>query len=271
MSRLTKACLFGLIFALHATAASASGLALREWSATSQGNAYAGATAGADDISFMAFNPAGITRHPGTRGSIGFSYIAPYTEFSSDGATTVLTGPIAGTEGGDDGGPNTVIPAVYLSHQFSPKLFGGVSLTVPFGLSTKYDDDWVGRYHAIESVVLGMDVNPVLAYKITPRLSIGGGMRIMYAKGKISNAVDFGTIDVAALAGANGGVPTTQDGFAEVRGDDFGFGYNFGVLYQLTPATRIGAAYRSRLLTNLEGRAHFSNGAIGDAVGAALG
>lgn len=271
MSRLTKACLFGLIFALHATAASASGLALREWSATSQGNAYAGATAGADDISFMAFNPAGITRHPGTRGSIGFSYIAPYTEFSSDGATTVLTGPIAGTEGGDDGGPNTVIPAVYLSHQFSPKLFGGVSLTVPFGLSTKYDDDWVGRYHAIESVVLGMDVNPVLAYKITPRLSIGGGMRIMYAKGKISNAVDFGTIDVAALAGANGGVPTTQDGFAEVRGDDFGFGYNFGVLYQLTPATRIGAAYRSRILTNLEGRAHFSNGAIGDAVGAALG
>jgi long-chain fatty acid transport protein len=263
--------LVGLVFAAHAAAAWASGLALREWSGTAQGNAYAGATAGADDISYMAFNPAGLTRHPGTQGAITFSYIAPYTEFSSDGASTVLAGAITGTEGGDDGAPNTVLPAFYLSHQFSPNLFAGVSLTVPFGLATKYDDDWVGRYHAIESVVKAIDVNPMVAYKVTPKLSVGGGVRIMYAEGKMTNAVDFGTIDVAALAGANGGTPTMDDGFAEVRGDDFGFGYNFGVLYQLAPSTRIGAAYRSRVLTNLEGPAHFSNSAVGDLVGAALG
>lgn len=271
MFGLTRACLVGLVLALYATAAGASGFALREWSATAQGNAYAGATAGADDITFMAFNPAGLTRHPGTQGAVNFTYIAPYTKFSADSATTVIPSPITGTEGGDDGAPNVVFPTAYLSHQFSPKLFGGVSVTVPFGLSTKFDDDWVGRYHAIDTMVKAVDVNPVLAYRVTPKLSIGGGLRVMYAEGKLSNAVDFGTIDAVALSGAAGGTPTMDDGIAEVRGDDFGFGYNFGILYQLTPSTRIGAAYRSRVLTNLEGPSHFNNGAVGDAVGAALG
>ena len=41
-------------------AAMAAGFALREQSATAQGNAFAGATAGADDISYMFFNPAAL-------------------------------------------------------------------------------------------------------------------------------------------------------------------------------------------------------------------
>ena len=38
----------------------AAGYALKEQSATAQGNAFAGATAGADDISYMFFNPAAL-------------------------------------------------------------------------------------------------------------------------------------------------------------------------------------------------------------------
>jgi long-chain fatty acid transport protein len=265
--------LIGFVFTAYALAAQASGLATREWSGTAQGNSYAGATAGAEDVSFMAFNPAGLTRHRGDRSAITFSYIAPHTEFSTDSATTILTGPITGGNGGNDGAPNSILPALYFSREFSPRLFGGVSLTVPFGLSTEYDNGWVGRYHAIESVLKTIELSPVLAFKVTPRLSVGGGLRLMYADGVISNAVDFGTINAVLdpCMPSCGGTPTMDDGFAEVEGDDFGWGYNFGFLYQLSDATRIGAAYRSRVLTNLEGRAHFSNGALGDAVGTALG
>jgi len=263
--------LIGLALGLHATAVGASGLALREWSAAAQGSAYAGATAGADDITFMAFNPAGLTRHKGSQAALGAAYIAPHSEFSIDGATTVLTGTIGGGDGGEDGLPNTIAPSAYLSHQFSPRLFGGVSLTVPFGVLTEYDRDWVGRYHAIDSEIKTLDLNPVLAYKVTPNLSIGGGLRIMYAEGRMTNAVDFGTIDVASLAGAFGGTPTMDDGYADVKGDDIGFGFNFGMLYQVTPSTRVGAAYRSMVATDLEGDVRFNNGAVGDAISGTFG
>ena len=38
----------------------AAGFALKEQSTTAQGNAFAGATAGADDVSYMFFNPAAL-------------------------------------------------------------------------------------------------------------------------------------------------------------------------------------------------------------------
>ena len=41
------------------------------------GNAFAGATAGLKDITYSYFNPAGLTRHAGTKVSFGGTWIAP--------------------------------------------------------------------------------------------------------------------------------------------------------------------------------------------------
>lgn len=266
----------GLGLAAYAVAAQASGIALRQWSATGQGNAFAGGTAGAEDITSMAVNPAGITRHAGDHAAFNLSYIGPHLEFSDGSASTVLATPITGGDGGGDIGPDAVAPALYLSRQFSPDLFGGIAVIAPFGLATDYDDDWIGRYHGTESLVQTVEVNPVLAYKATPRLSLAGGLRVMYARGKLANAVDFGTLDalpviLGGFGGAFGGTPAGDDGFAEVDGDDFGLGYNLGLLYQLTEATRIGVAYRSRLLIDFEGDAEFDNGTVGGLISGASG
>ena len=43
--------------------ANAAGFNLKEQSVSAQGNAFAGATAGAEDISYSYFNAAGLTRH----------------------------------------------------------------------------------------------------------------------------------------------------------------------------------------------------------------
>jgi len=257
----------------YSLAAHASGFALREWSASAQGNGFAGATAGAEDVSYISFNPAGLTRHHGDHAAVTVTYIAPQIEFSASGATTILGTPIGGGDGGSDAAPNAIAPALYLSHQFSSNLFGGISVIAPYGLTTDYDDDWVGRYHAIKTEIVGIEINPMLAYKITPKLSVGGGLRILYAKGELSNAIDFGTLAVILDGPDNvfGGVPAGNDGFAKVEGDDFGFGYNFGFLYEIDKGTRVGASYRSKISTNLDGDAKFDNGAVGDAIGAALG
>ena len=39
-------------------------------------------------------------------------------------------------------------------------LFAGLGINVPFGLSTEYDSDWKGRYHAVESEAWQEQVRP---------------------------------------------------------------------------------------------------------------
>ena len=49
-----------------ATTALAAGFAIKQQSATAQGNAFAGATAGAESPSYMFFNPAALGRFEST-------------------------------------------------------------------------------------------------------------------------------------------------------------------------------------------------------------
>jgi long-chain fatty acid transport protein len=249
----------------------ASGFALREFGAAGQGNAFAGATAAAEDISFMAFNPAGLTRHAGESFAAGATVILPRAEFTPSGATTVLGGAIGGGNGGDDAAPDTVVPALFYARQLSPDWFAGASVTAPYGLVTDYEHGWVGRYHALKSDIRSINFNPVLAYKVTPSLSVAGGVQVAYSRGIMSNAIDFGTLDAVSFGGAFGGTPAASDGTSTAEGDDLALGFNLGVLFELQAGTRIGLAYRSKLHNRLDGAASFNNGAVGDAIAAATG
>ncbi len=262
-------CAAGVV--LSPAAAQASGFALREYSAAGQGNAFAGATASAEDITFMAFNPAGLTLHPGEHASAGATAILPTATFSKTRATTVLGGTIGGGTGGDGFGKAALAPSVFYSRQMSENVFAGASLTVPFGLATNYDPDWVGRYHSIKSDIRTYNFNPVIAFKATPQLSLGGGVQVAYTRGVLSNAVDFGTLDIANFSNANGGVATQNDGLATSEGDALSVGYNFGLLWQFRPDTRVGFAYRSMLHSRLEGSASFNNSTVGNAISGSSG
>ncbi|MBB4865570.1 long-chain fatty acid transport protein [Pseudomonas nitritireducens] len=48
------------------------------------------------------------------------------------------------------------------------------------------------------------------------------------------------------------------DGYFRVKGDDWGYGWNFGYLWEPTERTRFGIAYRSRIKHELEGRTKWS-------------
>ena len=125
----------------------ASGFNLKEQSAAAMGNAFAGATAGAEDISYSFFNPAGLTRHGGTKVSFGGTWIAPRSKAKR--AIAHIPGEpdeeISGYTG--DIVHAAVAPNFYASHQINSKWTAGVSLNVPYGMVTKYNDDWAGRFH----------------------------------------------------------------------------------------------------------------------------
>jgi long-chain fatty acid transport protein len=251
---------------ISAVSAGAAGFALIEQSASGLGNAYAGGAASAEDASTVFFNPAGMTLLGGQQLSVAGHIIAPSAKFQNEGSTHVLqsaTGiPLLGDNGGD-GGVTKVVPNAYYTRKLTDRLVIGLGINAPFGLATDYDQGWVGRYHALESDVLTVNINPSVAYKVTDRLSVGAGLNVQYFKAKLSNAIDFGTLDVLGKLGLPAGalhlVPQLSDGFVRLEGDSWGVGYNLGVLYEFTKDTRAGIAYRSRIKHTLEGDADFSN------------
>ena len=250
---------------MSAGSAFGAGFALVEQSISGLGNAYAGGAAVAEDASTIFYNPAGMTRLEGKQVIAGAHIIMPSVKFHNEGSTHVLqpyTGiPLQGGDGGD-GGVTKAVPNFYYTRKLSDRFVVGLGVNAPFGLATEYDSHWVGRYHAVESDLLSVNINPAVAYKINDNLSVGAGINVMYIKAKLTNAIDFGTLDFLGKLGlpahALGLTPQQADGKAELDGDSWGVGFNVGVLYEFTKNTRMGIAYRSRIDQTIEGDADFS-------------
>jgi len=263
--RATRRVMLGLAgAALGAGPALGAGFAIKEQSGRALGSAFAGSTAEAADISYMFFNPAGLTRQSGNRAMVVNSVVIPTSEPSDvRGETDNSLGaqPIQGGNGGADIGEDAVVPAFYGLVSASEDLKFGLGINAPFGLETSFDDGWVGRYHALDSELATINVNPAIAYEVTNGVSLGAGMQAQYVSAELSNAVDFGSI--GAANDIPFAVPTQQDGKLELEGDDWGFGFNVGVLLEPTAGTRIGASYRSEIEHELDGDADFTNDEAG--------
>ena len=252
-----KALLITLILVLvSAGSVFAAGFALIEQSMSGLGNAYSGGAASAEDASTIFYNPAGMTLLNGQQLILGTHIIMPSVKFHNEGSTHVTGQALSGGNGGD-GGVTKPVPNLYYSRKVSDKFFVGMGINAPFGLATDYNKTWVGRYHAVESDVMTVNINPSVAYKINDQISVGAGLNVQYLKATLSNAVDFGTAGYSL--GIPGLLPQSNDGFAEMEGDSWGIGYNFGLLYELNKNTRAGIAYRSRIKQNLEGDVDFSH------------
>jgi long-chain fatty acid transport protein len=234
-----------LAWTLAAVVGQAHGAAfqLMEQNASGLGNAYSGQAAAAEDASTVWFNPAGMVRLPGRQVVGALNLIRPSAKFTDDGSTlpTGFPGPRGG-DGGEAGGWNAV-PNAYLSWELRPgTMWAGLGINAPFGLKTEWDSAWVGRFQAVKSEVRSVNVNPALAWRVGDRLALGVGLNAMRFDAELSNAARLG--------------PATER-MATVKGDDWAYGWNAGVLWDLTPAMRAALTYRSSISVKLEGDATF--------------
>ncbi len=247
----TRHSILAVLFSLFATGQlHAAGFALIENSASGQGNAFAGAAATASDASTIWFNPAGMMRLDSDQLVAVGHLIVPKSDFNNGNTVDGLGNAVSGPE--DDGGFNAIVPNLYYVYTINPDTRFGFGLTVPFGLATKYDDSWVGRYHTVETDLRTINLNPSIAYRVNSQLSVGGGISILFADVTLTSVVDFGALI---------GLPQGADGFADLEADNFGdpaLGFNFSLLYELDKATRIGVAYRSEITIDVDGAADFS-------------
>ncbi|HEV2693119.1 MAG TPA: outer membrane protein transport protein [Verrucomicrobiae bacterium] len=185
--------------------------------AIARGNAFA---ATADNPSAIYYNPAGITQLPGTDLQVGdLNYLGLNMRFKPDA-----------------GGPSEhtrfevlPVPQIYATKSFENiPLSLGLGVYAPFGLGVKWPDG-VGpniRDYALESKLTFITVNPVLAYKILPSLSIAAGPTINYAQLKFTR-----------------GLLSPTDFFRTV-GDDFGLGATAGILWQPLEKWSFGVDYK---------------------------
>ena len=273
----------GVSLAIFSGSASAAGFALTEQSVTGLGSAFATGSSAASDGSTIYFNPAGMSflkkRNTVT---FGANIIDPNANFNDKGSTNAAA--LGGAnlnvnnEEGGDAGPVAIVPNFYYTRAINDTWTAGIGVNAPFGLVSDYDDGWVGRYYALRSDLKTININPSISYKANNALSFGFGVNVQYIDASLSNAIDFGGICAATqTAGTCAALqlsPQADDGEVEVSGDDWSVGFNLGVLWQASPATRIGVAYRSRIKHNLEGDADFvvpNNAATGNATAIAAG
>ena len=231
------------VLAAYSGVAASAGFQLQEQNASGLGNAYAGQAAAAQDASTIFFNPAGMTFLPGRNVVGAVNFVKPSVDFTNTGSTRASPLLPLGDNGGD-AGDWAAIPNLYYSWQINPQLFVGLGVNVPFGLKTEYDPTWVGRFHAITSELKTINFNPSVALKLSDSLSVGAGVNYQRADAKLSNAVNFGALG---------------EGVATVKGHDTAWGWNAGIMYSVTPDTRIGAAYRSSMGYKIDANVSFAN------------
>ncbi|MDT8281207.1 MAG: OmpP1/FadL family transporter [Gammaproteobacteria bacterium] len=262
--------LLALGIASATTLSHAGAFGLIENSASGQGSAFAGASALGEDASTIYFNPAGMTRLSGSQIIVVGHVIAPQTDFNNNGSTDALGAPLTGSD--SNIGDPAFLPNIYYATELPNEIHVGVGVTVPFGLETDYDKDWVGRYSALKSEIVSINVNPAIAWKVTSKLAVGFGLSVQYIDLSLSNNIDSfaACVNLTTQAGSttpgtdcfNAGLTgfgvASQDSKVKLTGDSLEIGWNAGLLYDVNDTNRIGVSYRSAIKHNVSGDANYN-------------
>ena len=260
----------GVTLALGAGHAFGAAFALQEQNASGLGHAYAGGAAAAEDVSTIFYNPAGLVRLQKAEIVLAANAICPSAKFENNGSQPAAFQQLGGN-GGDAGGCAGV-PNMYVGIPFTDKWSFGLGINAPFGLMTEYDSDWLGRFQAIKSKVETLNVNPVLSWEPTKTFTVGGGVSWQKLKAELTKNANYAAAFAQGVGGlvAAGTIPATaaptligsaaglQSG-VKVTGNDDSWGWNVGALWQATPQTRIGVAYRSAIKYEVTGNVEFTN------------
>ncbi len=225
----------GLFFAIGSVVqVHASGFGVFTHSAKALGLSNA-VTAHLDTPAAIFFNPALINDLPGSQIEIGTTLVAPRQEF-----TSTSTG--AKTDG-DDGEyfPSTL----YYTQSISEKFSAGLGVFNPFGLGTKWPDDWEGRYLTTETEMTTYNINPVVSWRATPDISVAAGVALLRLDATLQNKLNM------ALLGFPAGFP---DGNQKFKGDGQGIGYNLGLSAKINDRTSLGISYRSAIDVTAKGQ-----------------
>ncbi len=234
----------------------AAGYGLKESSAAAMGAAYAGAAANLSDPAFMTYNPATLAGVAGTDFAISLVEIIPHSDSTYVTATNAAGTPANGSRTPANFIADAPIPSLSLRHRLNDVFAVGLSVSAPYGLKTVYPSGWAGRYHALKTQAVTVNIAPSMAWQVTPELSLGASLDVQYARGVLTSAVDVGTLGV--LNGIPGSVPGGLDAVARISAISWETGFTLGGIWQPSPDLSVGLSYKSAVHHTLAGPLTFT-------------
>jgi long-chain fatty acid transport protein len=260
----------GLLLTLAASPALGAGFQLNETSASGLGAAFAGGAAAAEDASTLWSNVAGLSRIQQRQGIAVLHMVKPSMEFGNVSSVAAAQQSLGG-EGGD-AGSTAWVPNLYYAAPINAQWSWGVGFTAPWGLVTEYEDGWMGRFQAIRSSIETMNVNPGVSWKPASNFALGFGLNYQRIEAEFTNQVNYSAALLAACAipafgcppgsptylAIAGATPGLESG-VRIEGDDDAWGWNAGLLWDISPQHRVGLHYRSSIKYTVEGHARFTN------------
>lgn len=137
----------------------------------------------------------------------------------------------------------------------------GVSFYTPYGSSINWTRDWPGSVLSQKVNLKIYDLQPTVAWRITPKLSIGAGLMLSWGSVDLSKGlVSSSTMDRALGMMAATGISQQMGIDPEYRFDDISpasvnlkgksdlsVGFNVGAMYDLTSRLSVGASFRSKM------------------------
>lgn len=234
-----------------ASSAQAAGFYLQENSVSGQGAAFSGVTSSAKDASAVWFNPAALTQLKDRQMNVAVHILNPETRITDTGSTLDPDGPGGAPPNALNGGKSknpydlTPIPnffvAVPLTEDKDFWIGGGVN--APFGLSSDYGDTWFGRFDSTSTDLKTYNFSTVAAYKLSDKLSIGGGIDVQYAEAELKRGVYS---------------PVAGNGTSLLAGDDISYGFNIGFVASPVETLDVGMHFRSGMSHKLDGQIKLS-------------
>ncbi|HTQ01709.1 MAG TPA: outer membrane protein transport protein [Casimicrobiaceae bacterium] len=258
------------VLALAAGQALGAAFALQEQDGSGLGNAFAGGAAAAEDASTVWSNPAGMSRFSTVQVAGAVSGIFLSAKFNDSGSLPAFNQPLGGD--GGQGGQSAAVPSFYLVVPINRDWAFGLGVGVPFGLETDWDSGWLGRYQALHSKVQTLNINPAISWRVNDQFTLAAGVDYQQIKADFTSNVNYsGALATAAqTAAAQGLIPASVvgpfiqatpglDSSADISGNDWAWGWNVGVMWNITPDTRIGAQYRSSIKYDVNGNINIGN------------
>lgn len=221
---------FGLVVALAIPSlAAAEGFAINEWSA--EGVAMGGARMfGEDDAANLGYNPAAITRLPGTRFKASATYISPHGKYKIFGLNNDAF----------ENGHNQVHPAwapgTFYVRQMNKKDWIGVGTMSRFAMASFFNRNSLASKSGFVSKLNGVSVGPTYAHKFDDKWSAAVGVEMNYVGLTLEN--------------------NTLGAPSHTKGDSYAFGWNVAGTYHFDDKNDFGIVYRSRVKHSLEADFH---------------
>ena len=142
-----------------------------------------GGCSGAAGLGSIYWNPATLTQFDGLQLGVNSTLIVPYSQMKNQPPTSAGYNAYSNFLGGSSSSGNIGIignvPSGQMTYRLSPDLWLGLSLSVPYGQSTKADASYVGRTYGSTTKVASVEVEPMLAYRLSDTVSLGAGIRYL--------------------------------------------------------------------------------------------